>query len=169
MKESSRTRRMERHHKRNKAVAALNMVSMMDIFTILLFFLLVSATETDNLPSMRDIKLPKAHTDLKPKENLVILVNKNEILFQNKSIVAASKVTNSSQLIIPELYSALDQHVREKTSRRISAEEIKKSGVTIMGDKEVPYDMLKKIMMTCASGEFTNISLAVEQKAAEAQ
>ncbi|MEJ2362362.1 MAG: hypothetical protein P8Z75_13220 [Gammaproteobacteria bacterium] len=42
MKESHRTRRMERHHKRNKKTATLNMVSMMDIFTILVFFLLVS-------------------------------------------------------------------------------------------------------------------------------
>jgi biopolymer transport protein ExbD len=40
-------------------------------------------------------------------------------------------------------------------------------GVTIMGDKEIPYIVLKRIMMTCASANFSNISLAVSRKAIE--
>ena len=79
MKESRRSLRMQRHHKRNKQVASLNMVSLMDIFTILVFFLLVSATDQEAMPTMKDIKLPEATSEAKPKTNIVILVSNDMI------------------------------------------------------------------------------------------
>ena len=167
MKESARTRRMERHHKRNKEKAGLNMVSLMDIFTILVFFLLVSATESENLPSMKDIKLPESTAEQKPKENIVILVSNNNILVQGKPVVSTQRVLRDRNSIIPELARTLNNIAKEKASRRTSEEKVKKRGVTIMGDKKIPYELLKKIMLTCAGTEFTNISLAVVHKTGE--
>lgn len=167
MRESHRTRRMERHHKRNKQKAGLNMVSLMDIFTILVFFLLVSATESENLPSMKDIKLPESTAEKKPKENIVILVSNNNILVQGKQVVATKNVLHDKNSIIPELARTLNTIASEKVTGRTDEKKIKKRGVTIMGDKEIPYVLLKKIMLTCASTEFTNISLAVVHKTGE--
>lgn len=166
MRESARTKRMERHHKRNKQKAGLNMVSLMDIFTILVFFLLVSATESESLPSMKDIKLPESTAEQKPKENIVILVSNNNIVVQGKNIVATKRVLNSRSSVIPELARALNDITREK-ARRTDEKKIKKRGVTIMGDKKIPYELLKKIMLTCAGTDFTNISLAVVHKTGE--
>jgi biopolymer transport protein ExbD len=166
MRESARTKRMERHHKRNKQKAGLNMVSLMDIFTILVFFLLVSATESESLPSMKDIKLPESTAEQKPKENIVILVSNNNIVVQGKNIVATKRVLNSRSSVIPELAQALNDITREK-ARRTDEKKIKKRGVTIMGDKKIPYELLKKIMLTCAGTDFTNISLAVVHKTGE--
>jgi biopolymer transport protein TolR len=166
MRESARTKRMERHHKRNKQKAGLNMVSLMDIFTILVFFLLVSATESESLPSMKDIKLPESTAEQKPKENIVILVSNNNIVVQGKNIVATKRVLNSRSSVIPELAQALNNITKEK-ARRTDEKKIKKRGVTIMGDKKIPYELLKKIMLTCAGTDFTNISLAVVHKTGE--
>jgi len=166
MKESHRTLRMARHHKRNKKSATLNMVSMMDIFTILVFFLLVSTGEQQSLPSLKDITLPQSQAEKSPKENLVILVNHEKIVFQGKTIAATDTVMNTSAPIIPALLSALNDTATQ-LSKRSNEQEVKKRGVTIMGDKAIPYVLLKKIMLTCASSNFTNISLAVEQKRPE--
>lgn len=163
MKESHRTLRMARHHKRNKKSATLNMVSMMDIFTILVFFLLVSTGEQQALPSMKDITLPQSHAEKAPKENLVILVNHEKIVFQGQTIAATRTILNSNAPVIPALLTALN-NTAKKLSKGGSVKEVKKRGVTIMGDKAIPYVLLKKIMLTCASSDFTNISLAVEQK-----
>ena len=57
MVKSRRAKRMGRHHIRNKATAALNLVSLMDIFTILVFFLLVNSSEVEVLPNDKDIQL----------------------------------------------------------------------------------------------------------------
>lgn len=166
MKESHRTLRMARHHKRNKKVATLNMVSMMDIFTILVFFLLVSAGDQQSLPSLKDIKLPESKAEQVPKENLVILVSKDKLMFQGKALAETKTILGNNSSVIPELLSALNNTAREM-SKRSSEKEVKKRGVTIMGDKEIPYVLLKKIMLTCASSDFTNISLAVVQKRPE--
>lgn len=157
---------MARHHKRNKKVATLNMVSMMDIFTILVFFLLITAGEQQSLPSLKDIKLPESKAELTPKENLVILVSRDKIVFQGKAIASTKTILNSSGSVIPALLTALNTSAKQ-LSKRSSEKDVKKRGVTIMGDKEIPYVLLKKIMLTCASSDFTNISLAVVQKRPE--
>ena len=164
MKESRRAKRMQRHHKRNKNAVSLNMVSLMDIFTILVFFLLVSATDQESLPSMKEIKLPEATSETKPKTNIVILVSNDKIMIQGRDVVKASDAIRGKNAVIPELLSELNKEAAKKVERVRDEKIVKKRGVTIMGDKEIPYVLLKKIMLTCASTEFTNISLAVLSK-----
>jgi biopolymer transport protein TolR len=166
MKESHRTLRMARHHKRNKLVATLNMVSMMDIFTILVFFLLISAGDQQSLPSLKNIKLPESKAEQTPKENIIVLVSNDSILFQGKAIASTKQVLSTNSSVIPELLTALNNAAKQ-LSKRSDEKEVKKRGVTIMGDKEIPYILLKKIMLTCAGSDFTNISLAVVQKRPE--
>ena len=67
MNTSRRAKRMERNHKRNKQ-SSLNLVSLMDIFTILVFFLLVSSSNVQQLPNSKDISLPTSVADKAPKE-----------------------------------------------------------------------------------------------------
>jgi biopolymer transport protein ExbD len=140
------------------------MVSLMDIFTILVFFLLVSAADQESLPSMKDIKLPEATSEAKPKTNIVILVSNDKIMIQGRDVVKVSRALRGRDAVIPELLAALNQEAAKKIQRVKDEKVVKKRGITIMGDKEIPYVLLKKIMLTCASTDFTNISLAVLTK-----
>jgi len=164
MKESRRTRRMERHHKRRQdRNATLNMVSLMDIFTILVFFLLVSAANTEVLPTPKHIKLPESSAQKTAKENIVIMVNNQSILVQGHPVTDVKNVMRSKQGVISPLFNELKrQAASDSRSRRKLADP--KRGVTIMGDQKIPYKLLKKIMLTCASADYTNISLAVVRK-----
>ena len=166
MKESRRTRRMERHHKRREdRNAKLNMVSLMDIFTILVFFLLVSAANTEVLPTPKHIKLPESSAQKSPKENIIIMVSNQSIMVQGHPVADVKSVMRSKQGVISPLFSELKrQAASDSKSRRKLADP--KRGVTIMGDQKIPYQLLKKIMLTCASADYTNISLAVVRKVA---
>ena len=162
MRSSRRARRMKLHHERSsKRNAVLNMVSLMDIFTILVFFLLVNATSSEVLPSPKNIQLPEAVSEKQPTLNLVIAVDDQVIRLQGRPIVLVKDALNADQKTIKPLFDALRRASSE--NRDISEE----NGVTIMGDKEIPYGLLKKIMLTCAGADYTNISFAVTQKAAE--
>jgi len=165
MKNSRRTIRMERHHKRRTdKSASLNMVSLMDIFTILVFFLLVSAAGSEVLPSPKAIKLPDSTTDKRPKENVIIMVNKNNLLLQGKVIANTQEIVKSNKPVIAELIQnlkRLDEDSRQDKDNKPAS----KRGVTIMGDKKLHYQLLKKIMLSCATAKYSNISLAVMQKA----
>jgi biopolymer transport protein TolR len=165
MKESRRTRRMARHHKRREdRNASLNMVSLMDIFTILVFFLLVSAANTEVLPTPKHIKLPESSAQKSPKENVIVMVNNQRILVQGRPVVDVKSVMRTQKGIIQPLFNELKrQAASDSVSRRRLADP--KRGVTIMGDQEIPYRLLKKIMLTCASADYSNISLAVVRKA----
>jgi len=160
MKLSRRAKRMNQHHVRGqKRNAMLNMVSLMDIFTILVFFLLVNATSTQVLPSPKNIVLPEAAAEKLPSRNLVIAVDERVIRLQGKAIVTVKDALKGDRNSIKPLFNAL--RLASTTVKDITD----KQGVTIMGDQEIPYRLLKKIMLTCAGAEYTNISFAVNQKA----
>ncbi len=153
---------MQQHHKRGeKRNAVLNMVSLMDIFTILVFFLLVNATSTEVLPSPKNIVLPEAAAEKLPSRNLVIAVDKRVIHLQGKAIITVKDALKGKQNSIQPLFTAL--RLASVEDKNIAGSK----GVTIMGDQEIPYELLKKIMLTCAGAEYTNISFAVNQKASE--
>ena len=151
---------MQQHHKRGQnRTAALNMVSLMDIFTILVFFLLVNATSAEVLPSPKNIVLPQAAAEKLPSRNLVIAVDRQEIRLQGNTIITVKDALKGKQNSIKPLFNALK--LASETDKSIADSK----GVTIMGDREIPYALLKKIMLTCAAAQYTNISFAVNQKA----
>jgi len=157
---------MQRHHERRKDQgASLNMVSLMDIFTILVFFLLVSAANSDILPTPKNIKLPLSTAEKLPKENVVIIVGDENILIQGKDVGKISDVLKTKNNIILPLMNQLKSQLNNKSTKK--AKDVMQKGVTIMGDKDVPYLLLKKIMITCAAANFSNISLAVNRKAVD--
>jgi len=165
MRESSRAKRMQRHHaRRNDKSASLNMVSLMDIFTILVFFLLVSAANSDILPTPKNIKLPASTADKLPKENIVIIIGNNDILIQGKKIASINRVIKNNKNVIMPLLDALKKELTNKSAEK--AKKTMKKGITIMGDKDVPYILIKKIMITSAAANFADISLAVNKKKA---
>ncbi len=164
MNDSRRIKRIIRHHKRGQnSSASLNMVSLMDIFTILVFFLLVTSSDSQVLPTPRAVSLPESSAEKFPRETLVIMVNDTDIRINDKRIAPVSQVMADKKAIIPALQRALNDYRKSSSSRNIK---INRKAVTIMGDRRIPYKLLKKIMLTCAGSKFTNISLAVTKKSA---
>jgi len=166
MKQSRRARRMERHHKRRKGTPSFNLVSLMDIFTILVFFLLVNSGEGEVLPSSKNVDLPESIAEQKPRQNVVVMVTEHDILVQGNRIALLKDVNSSNRLLIYPLKVALESQNKRRLLETSTAK-TKAPEVTIMGNKQIPYRLLKKVMATCTEAGFGKISLAVMQKAAQ--
>jgi len=166
MAKSARAKRMAKHHRRNKGAGALNLVSLMDIFTILVFFLLVNSSDVQTLPNAKDLKLPESIAEKKPEENVVVLVGKTDILVQGKPVAKIADVMAIQGNDIPALREALLSQ-NDRVLRREAKDDIAGREVTIMGDKDISYRLLKKIMATCTASDYGQISLAVLQKSSE--
>lgn len=162
MKMSKRAKRMERHHKRGKG-AGLNMISLMDIFTILVFFLLVNSSTGEVLPSTKSIKLPESIAEELPRENIVIVVNDQSVVVQGKKVADVQQVMASRGSVIEGLKAELDLLAGERARPVIEGMPFI-GEVTIMADKEIPYMLLKRIMVTCTKARYGNISLAVNRR-----
>ena len=159
---------MERHHARHKRSVTLNLVSLMDIFTILVFFLLVNSGEVQTLPNAKDMALPESVAEQRARETVVVTVTDTDLLVQGQLVANIPEVMQREDLIIPELRAAL-QSQTDRTLRQDAREDIAGREVTIMGDKEIPYSLLKRIMATCTDAEYGQLSLAVLQVASDVQ
>ncbi len=166
MPKSARARRMDKHHKRNKAGGGLNLVSLMDIFTILVFFLLVNSSDVEVLPNAKEVQLPESIAEQKAKETVVILIGDEDILVQGAPVAKVADVMATKGNDIPELRQALKSQ-NDRVLRREAQDDIAGREVTIMGDKDIPYRLLKKVMATCTESDYGQISLAVLQKSSD--
>ena len=172
MKYMGRAARMQRHHKRHKGEAVINLVSMIDMLTILVFFLLVYSTEeVEMLPSAKDVQLPESMAEQHARRRGRRDRHRGEILMEGRSIGQISDILASKDVIIP----ALQDRAREPGSARArrhrgttEEERIAAREVTIMADKEIPYQLLKKVMATSTAADYGQLSLAVLQKGSDA-
>lgn len=165
MKKSRRALRMERRHRRHGAAGGLNLVALMDIFTLLVFFLLVNSGEADLLPSARSIELPESTAIERPRETVVVMVTPQEILVQGRRVIGLDEMQAGEDGRIPELTAellALD-------ARRVRAVDGEAGGpeTTIMASRELPYSLLRRIMLACAEAGYGKIAFAVLQRGQE--
>ncbi len=166
MVKSARAKRMEKHHKRNKGAGGLNLVSLMDIFTILVFFLLVNSSDVQTLPNAKDMKLPESIAEKKPEETVTILIGRTDILVQGAPVANIEEVMATKGNDIPALREALLSQ-NDRVLRREARDDVAGREVTILGDKDIPYRLLKKVMATCTASDYGQISLAVLQKSSD--
>ena len=165
MKESLRAKRMAKHHRRMGSMSKLNLVSLMDIFTILVFFLLINSSDVEVLASEKSISLPESVASQRPDTTLLIKVNNEELLVGNLSLGKVSDLLTKSDVIIAALAKELQYQAGRRPPNKREIE--KGRAITILGDKAVPYELLKRIMTTCAANDYRDISLAVSQVAAK--
>lgn len=163
MRQSRRAKRMERHHRRNRRGPGFNLISLMDIFTILVFFLLVNSSDVQEAPSSKAVQLPESIAEQKPRETVVVLVTDDDVLVQGTRVASVADIASGNARVIRPLKTAL-----EDQAKRIVIKQDDPSGatreVTIMGDKAIPFRVLKKVMTTCTRAGYERISLAVLQK-----
>lgn len=161
MKQSVRAKRMNKRLRKMKGSPTLNLVSLMDIFTILVFFLMVNSSDVEILQQNDSIKLPESVAERKPRENIMILINDQEIVVQGRKIINVDDISKRDETIAA-LSSELNHHASR--SAKVNPDETERA-VTIMGNHDIPYHLLKQVMTTCADASYTDISLAVTKTA----
>ena len=163
MRESRRMRRMERSRKKT---TGLNLTSLMDVFTILVFFLLANSSSSEVLATPKQIKLPDSVVESKPRETVVIMVSPEMVLVQGEAVASTPDLLVSNVEQIPEISEQLD-YLKKNVIGTSTQAVVASKEVTILADKTIPFSVLKKIMTTCTGSGYGRISLAVIQKASQ--
>ena len=164
MKNTRRMKRMGRNRK--KKLPALNLTSLMDVFTILVFFLLVNSSNSEVLEPPKRITLPDSVVETKPKETAVIVVSESEVTVQGEMVALVEEIMKSKQDAIVGISNKLED-IKENVIG-ISTKAVSESReVTILSHKTVPFKVLRKVMSSCTFAGYEKISLAVVQKASQ--
>jgi biopolymer transport protein ExbD len=154
-------KRAERRN-RNQTMLDMNLVSLIDVFTILIFFLLSNSGGVETLPSPKAVKLPESIAEKSPRETVVVVVSGTEILVDGRKVAMVADVIGTPDDLIEPLKAELDLQANRQVVRKENEAQSKQ--LTIMGDKDIPYRLLRKIMVTGAKANFTDVSFAVRQR-----
>lgn len=163
MRSSRRIKRMSRN--RGK-ISKLNLTSLMDVFTILVFFLLVNSGSVEVMEAPKDVVLPESRVEAKPRETVVIFISPEEVLVQGKRVVEVDSVlqggASTLEPVTARLAELRDNIVGPSTMAVASSQE-----VTILADKDVPFIVIRRVMSACTQEGYRNVSLAVIQKSSQ--
>lgn len=141
----------------------MNLTSLMDVFTILVFFLLVNSGSVELLEAPKDVTLPESRVESKPRETVVIFVSKDEVLVQGKSVAQVTDIFEGNQTT----YDPITNRLAELRDNIVGPSTLAVAGsqeVTILADKSVPFIVVRRIMSICTEEGYENVSLAVIQK-----
>lgn len=158
--------RIQWSSKTGKKSPGLNMVPLMDVFTILVFFLLVNSTSSDVMEPPKSINLPASYVESKPRETVAVMVTEDAILVQGEYVISTEAVRAATETEI----EAIILRLLEQQSRVIGISERSISDsaeVTVLAHKTIPFEILKKVMSSCTYAGYEKISLAVMQKSTQ--
>jgi biopolymer transport protein ExbD len=147
----------------------MNLVPFIDVMVILVVFLLLHTAEVEILPSAQNIRIPQSVSELKPRETVIVMITRDQLFVNGKPVATVADLRASDALVIEPLKLALQQQsARVLAAAAGRSDDIANREVTIMGDRSVPYAVLKKVMATCTDADYGKVSLAVVEKEAAA-
>ena len=158
---SRRGKRILRRHARKPTLIPLNLVSMIDVFTVLVFFLLATTASVETLRNPKELQLPASLSIQQPTDAPVVTITKQGILVQGRQVMTLAEAVNA-----PE-GASLDALRAELL--KVTLIQVKDAGagvntrgeVNVMADRDTPYSVLKKVLYTCGNEKFARIAISV--------
>lgn len=164
MRTSRHARKLVREMRKEAREGELNVVSLIDIFAILVFYLLVNALVVEILPSPKALKLPESIAKEEPQQTVLILITNEDIIVDNQKVMSTAEAGAATVNVLPDLKYKLNEQTLMQVEGGTPGQ-MTRGDVNIMADKSIPFHILKKVMATCSDTRFAKISLAVIEKA----
>ncbi|TAM11395.1 MAG: biopolymer transporter ExbD [Nevskiaceae bacterium] len=166
MKKQSRvqTRRAIKRELRREAkrdIVTVNIVPMVDMFTALVFFLLLITTSVVTMRNPRSLTLPNSVSTQPPLETPVLTITRNQVLLQGQPVMTLDAVQQTAGNNLPPLATALHAVQLQQPTTPEADGTGSRGKINIMADESTPYALLKKVMATCGDLRFTDITLSV--------
>jgi biopolymer transport protein ExbD len=147
-------------------ITKMNLTSLMDVFTILVFFLLVNSGSVEVVEAPKDVELPESVVESKPRETVVISISADEVLVQGKLVAFVDEILSDRESAVGPINARLAE-LKESVIGINTKTVAGSQEVTILADRSVPFTVIKTIMSTCTAEGYENVSLAVIQKATQ--
>jgi len=157
------SRRIKRMSRNRLKITKMNLTSLMDVFTILVFFLLINSGSVELLEAPKGVELPESREESKPRETVVIFVSRENVLVQGKIVAHVNEILEGQPATMDPITARLAE-LKENIVGPSTMTVAKSQEVTILADKSVPFVVVRKIMSACTVEGYENVSLAVIQK-----
>jgi biopolymer transport protein ExbD len=152
---------------------SLNLNPMLDIFSILITFLLMTySVDPENVDPTEGLELPETNTSISLDDVPTVAITKTEILLNDVKVIKITSIvdgdvpkSDQSQGAVYSLFKELEKLAeRQNKLAKLPTGETKKVGnLTIEVDKKHRFKLLKRVMLSAQQAEFLTIKLMVEK------
>jgi biopolymer transport protein TolR len=140
--------------------AELNLIPLIDIMSVMVAFLLIYSTEVEVVQNSKGIEIPQSTAEVKPQSTVVVMITREHVFVQGEAVATIGEVQSTTTPLIEPLRAVLERPMLANApSGTPSSREI-----TVIADKSLPFEVVKRVMATCSSSSYAKISLAVLQK-----
>jgi biopolymer transport protein TolR len=158
--------RIRRHRKRKHGSehdSHMALIPFIDMLMILCVYLITQNSDVEVLPNSKNISIPESVAMAMPRPTVVVMVTKEDLLVDGRLVAKVSDLAKSDEALIAPLSAALKSQA-DRVLKAASELKPEDREVTIMGDRSVPYSILRKVMATCTDADYGKVSLAVIER-----
>ena len=159
----ARARRTTDHHLRHRKDAELNLIPLIDILSVMVAFLLLYSAEVEVIQNAKGVPIPQSIADAQPKQTVVVMITKDQLFVQGEPVASIAEVRAARTGPIEPLRAVLERPLLAGDAPAADPA-LSEREITVMADKSLPYDVVRKVMATCTAAAYGKISLAVLEK-----
>lgn len=141
--------------------AELNLIPLIDIMSVMVAFLLIYSTEVEVVQNSKGIEIPQSTAEVKPQSSVVVMITKEHVFVQGEPVTTIAELQRSTTALVEPLRAVLE---RPMLAGDVQAQDAASREITVIADKALPFEVVKRVMATCSSSSYGKISLAVLQK-----
>jgi biopolymer transport protein ExbD len=146
--------------------AELNLIPMIDIMSVLVAFLLVYSSDVEIVQNSKGVEVPLSSAQTLPKQSVLVMINEDSLFVQGELVASTADVRDSKALQIDALKVVLSRPMASGGTLAEQQEALRTREITVLADKSLPYEIVRKVMATCTSAAYGKLSLAVLEKQA---
>jgi biopolymer transport protein TolR len=151
------------HHLHQREDAELNLIPLIDILSVMVAFLLVYSVDVEVVQNSKGVEIPQSTADVLPNQSVVVMITRDQLFVQGEIVAEIADVVDPSTLVIEPLLAVLARPLVGVDAASQEAA-LASREITVVADKSLPYDIVKKVMATCTAAAYGRISLAVIEK-----
>jgi biopolymer transport protein TolR len=151
---------------RHREDAELNLIPLIDILSVLVAFLLVYSTDVEVVQNSKGVEVPLSSAEAQPRQSVLVMVTKDSLFVQGELVASTAEVRDSKSLQIEGLKEVLSRPLSSGGTAAEQQAALASREITVLADKSLPYEIVRKVMATCTSAAYGKLSLAVLEKQA---
>jgi biopolymer transport protein TolR len=151
------------HHLHQREDAYLNLIPLIDILSVMVAFLLVYSVDVEVVQNSKGVEIPQSTADALPNHSVVVMITRDQLFVQGELVAEIADIVNPRTDVIEPLLAVLLRPMVGVDAEEQEAD-LASREITVVADKSLPYEVVKRVMTTCTEAAYGRISLAVIEK-----
>ena len=152
--------------RKHREDAELNLIPLIDIMSVLVAFLLVYSADVEVVQNSKGVEVPLSSAETQPKQSVLVMITRDSLFIQGELVASTADVRDQKALQIDALKAVLSRPMASAVTLAEQQAALSTREITVLADKSLPYEVVRKVMATCTSAAYGKLSLAVlEQQA----